>query len=452
MSLTKVTFSMIEGSPANVLDYGATGNGVTDDTAAFVAAAAAAKVVYVPAGEYAISGTITISLNGSHWFGDGTNATIIKSTSAVDPIFSINSLGAGVTINSMKLTRTVATAAGADGITCITQSVGKALFYDLVIEKQNVGMSLGGTDWSDVVRVTCEKNANYGFHVRNTPTEGACQWSFDTCLAQMNGNHGFLFETVNSGPLQMTVGTMKDCATFANSGAGAAYVGRPTIPLQGVRIVGGFHGENGGDCVYLDTYGEQHMLTGVFLELAGSRTTGPTLSTPATGVGTGLHITVNNADVLVSGCHSSANSYDGFYVNGQSNVLTGCRATNNGVVLTAGRRNGVKSDYGITTISGGRYGNTDVRTMQAYGVFVADGNNVTIMGADLTTNTTAAWGATANATYVTTIGNLPNTLNVGLSPQGAVLVGGAATGDWNVTGTINVSSGILKNDTAYNNP
>ena len=38
MSLTKVTYSMIEGASVNVLDYGATGDGTTDDTAAIQAA------------------------------------------------------------------------------------------------------------------------------------------------------------------------------------------------------------------------------------------------------------------------------------------------------------------------------------------------------------------------------------------------------------------------------
>ena len=38
MSLTKATYSMIEGAPVNVLDYGAVGNGVADDTAAIQAA------------------------------------------------------------------------------------------------------------------------------------------------------------------------------------------------------------------------------------------------------------------------------------------------------------------------------------------------------------------------------------------------------------------------------
>lgn len=34
MSLTKVTYSMISGSPFNVLDFGAVGDGVADDTTA----------------------------------------------------------------------------------------------------------------------------------------------------------------------------------------------------------------------------------------------------------------------------------------------------------------------------------------------------------------------------------------------------------------------------------
>ena len=48
MSLTKASYSMITGAPVNVLDYGATGDGVTDDTAAFNAAIATGKKVYVP--------------------------------------------------------------------------------------------------------------------------------------------------------------------------------------------------------------------------------------------------------------------------------------------------------------------------------------------------------------------------------------------------------------------
>lgn len=67
MSLTKAHNRMIEGSFANVLDYGATGDGSTDDLAAFNAAGATGLPVYVPAeNSYYLSATPS----GSFWAAD----------------------------------------------------------------------------------------------------------------------------------------------------------------------------------------------------------------------------------------------------------------------------------------------------------------------------------------------------------------------------------------------
>jgi hypothetical protein len=71
MALTKVSYSMIDGASVNVLDYGAVGDGVTDDRAAFQAAvtaviAAGRGTVFVPSGTYLINGTTSSDsiLNG----------------------------------------------------------------------------------------------------------------------------------------------------------------------------------------------------------------------------------------------------------------------------------------------------------------------------------------------------------------------------------------------------
>lgn len=68
MALTKVTYSMIEGAAFNVKDYGATGNGSSNDTVAVQAAIDAAGVaggtVYFPPGTYKIARNVGTN---DHW-------------------------------------------------------------------------------------------------------------------------------------------------------------------------------------------------------------------------------------------------------------------------------------------------------------------------------------------------------------------------------------------------
>jgi hypothetical protein len=67
MALTKATYSMIVGAPINVKDFGAVGDGVTDDTAALTAMVSAVNAVplspnpvgvYFPQGKYRYSATL----------------------------------------------------------------------------------------------------------------------------------------------------------------------------------------------------------------------------------------------------------------------------------------------------------------------------------------------------------------------------------------------------------
>jgi hypothetical protein len=79
MSLTKVSYSMITGAPANVKDFGAVGDGVTNDAAAFAAAIAAVastgQSIYVPAGTYVIGSALT-STGHLNMFGDGDKSIL----------------------------------------------------------------------------------------------------------------------------------------------------------------------------------------------------------------------------------------------------------------------------------------------------------------------------------------------------------------------------------------
>lgn len=63
MSLTKATYSMINGAPVNVLDYGAVGNGIADDTVAIQAAVDALTEggqLFFPPGKYKLTDEITL--------------------------------------------------------------------------------------------------------------------------------------------------------------------------------------------------------------------------------------------------------------------------------------------------------------------------------------------------------------------------------------------------------
>jgi hypothetical protein len=73
MSLTKVTYSMIAGSPVNVLDYGADSTGVTDSTSSIIAAllAGSGKTVVFPEGTYIVDGSLLRIYSGTTVFGYG---------------------------------------------------------------------------------------------------------------------------------------------------------------------------------------------------------------------------------------------------------------------------------------------------------------------------------------------------------------------------------------------
>ena len=83
MSLTKVSYSLINGAPTNVLDYGADRTGITDSTSSFLAASNAAingGIIVIPSGTYLIN---NLTLNRAHtWQGEGMQATTIKTTSS----------------------------------------------------------------------------------------------------------------------------------------------------------------------------------------------------------------------------------------------------------------------------------------------------------------------------------------------------------------------------------
>lgn len=117
MSLTKVSYSMINGSEANVMDFGATANGSTDDTAAFNAAitslGSAGGVVYAkPGASYAITqnpgilipSNVTLDLQGATLIGTGNSSVanvVIRSAYYNSGVLTPNT--SANTLNSVRI-------------------------------------------------------------------------------------------------------------------------------------------------------------------------------------------------------------------------------------------------------------------------------------------------------------------------------------------------------------
>jgi hypothetical protein len=99
----------------SVVDFGAVGDGSTDDLVAFRAAVATGKNVIVPDGDWRLSAAVTIITPGQWIIGSGEKCSI-QTTSNVADIFAIgNSVDpiSGVVISGLQLFSTVVKSAGA---------------------------------------------------------------------------------------------------------------------------------------------------------------------------------------------------------------------------------------------------------------------------------------------------------------------------------------------------
>ena len=244
-ALTDATAVHKSDLPLNVKDFGAKGDGATDDTTAIkaaIAACAPGKIVYFPAGTYMISSTLNLNRNqtleGAHaawWPYDGGNPSCVKSMAgftgtAMVQVKDMEQAGLseeqdGIRIHRMSFDNnlvgtnidciqlngqirdfqcidvTVSKATGS-GIRAIgyTRTTGyihpKGFTFHRCVAwyNQNNGFSLNDTTDSLLFGCLAVSNFGNGFFISGA---GECQYF--NCRAVFNGAHGFNYTGVQTG-------------------------------------------------------------------------------------------------------------------------------------------------------------------------------------------------------------------------------------------------------------
>lgn len=233
----------------NVLDYGVTGNGGTDDTAAIQAVINAVPstggAVYFPAGTYRLSSALTLKSNLT-LLGAGQNATILQQTSTTAAGL------AGVDVNTLTIERLQIQGPGSGsgaGISITRSSQANSRYISMRDAYVRLfggdGIAISNPIVSSFSRVNCENNGRYGWYFYGVVAGAAgTSVSFQSCYANTNTSTGFnlynLVYTQLSGCAsqgQPTNYLLDTCQSVSLSGCGSESM---TSGGTGFKITGGF--------------------------------------------------------------------------------------------------------------------------------------------------------------------------------------------------------------------
>ena len=216
MSLTKVSYSMIDGAYINVLDYGAFNDGSNGAaTTAAIQAACDADLgpVFLPAGTYAITSTIELKRNNIQFIGSGWD-TVLNYTGVNRAITAIG-FEQGV-IGGFVLNGTIASSGGVQ-VSSVAGSVNTTRFYDIRIQgftaTSAVGFSVEPLGATAVVHTTMSNVVSKGNYIGFQCTGDVTTLEAHNCIFKENSNRGAVISGSRGG-------NFYNCSFEANGGAG----------------------------------------------------------------------------------------------------------------------------------------------------------------------------------------------------------------------------------------
>lgn len=150
----------------SVKDFGAVGDGVTDDTAAIQAAINASDSIFIPSGDYKITAVLSIP-SYKKIYGDGRQLTKIQPSSLDIPVFSGESGAVHVEINSLSIGYSASGLGGSNAI----EMNGAFYWYieDLYITNAHTAIMMQSNSNSVIVSdVVIINSSASGIHVKDS--------------------------------------------------------------------------------------------------------------------------------------------------------------------------------------------------------------------------------------------------------------------------------------------
>lgn len=381
----------VYSGPISVNWFGADPTGVADSSTAFQVAANFGGDILIPASPYRLNTVISVTLSKTRFLGSGRGSSILT-TYSTGHGFSVASGLSYIEFRDFRLLRNGVPSSNAQNGIHFVGLTERARIQNVDSEGHWNNFRLCATSLSFTDHLFSDNAYDHGIYVTNEDLVAAgIQWEQSEPFVQRSNGWGIKYYTnvvgtANVAPLIVPW-------LYANKLGGMLFSGQATKVMNGVRILGGFSGEEGGDSIYVDTYGTVDVqIDGVQTEINGTSVCGVNGSTAATNAGRGITVTTNNTQLFITGCTALGHSHSGMVLSCPRIVVTGCTVRNNGAANVGGERTGIHIPAGRATV----VGNSSLGHNAAgggFGMYFTTDAGHTVVGNDVSESNTTPIGA-----------------------------------------------------------
>jgi hypothetical protein len=233
----------------SVKDFGAVGDGTTNDTTAMQnALSSGASVVYIPAGTYLISTKLTFSCN---IYGDGANS-IIKTAGDITALESTTNYGF---IKSIKITSDGGGSTNNHGL--VLKYCARSLIDSVWVTGMGyygiwIDSTSGNNNLLNISNVQSVSNGNHGIYVYGGVDNNAM--TFENVDVRSNGASGLVFNGIS--PSVANSNFLNSVSAQGNAARGVAFFGAYARNNVGVVYLEG----NGTTDLYFDSTAHSNFI------------------------------------------------------------------------------------------------------------------------------------------------------------------------------------------------